>query len=71
MEILTFIGLIAIVILLFVCGGLIGWRIKGFVEIVKFLFEGCGTTIADTQGVCPPVCLAMSLRKEKAVTSLL
>ena len=46
MEILAFIGLIAIVILLFVSGGLLGWIIKGFVEIVKFLFEVCGTTIA-------------------------
>jgi hypothetical protein len=46
MEILAFIGLIAIVILLFVCGGLIGWIIKGIVVIAKFLFEGCCTTIA-------------------------
>ena len=46
MEILAFIGLIVLVILLFVGGGLFGWIIKGFVEIVKFLFEGCGTTIA-------------------------
>ena len=46
MEILALLGLIALVVLLFVGGGLLGWGIKGIVEIVKFLFEGCGTTIA-------------------------
>ena len=46
MEILALLGLIALVVLLFVGGGLLGWGIKGIVEITKFLFEGCGTTIA-------------------------
>ena len=46
MEILALLGLIALVVLLFVGGGLLGWGIKGIVEIAKFLFEGCGTTIA-------------------------
>ena len=46
MEILIFIGLLLLLVLLFVCGGLLGWVLKGLSEVFSFLLEGCGTTIA-------------------------
>ena len=46
MEILTFIGFLLLLVLLFVCGGLLGWGLKGLGKIFSFLLEGCGTTIA-------------------------
>ena len=46
MEILSFIGILSILALLFVVGGLLGWLLKGLSEVFGFLLEGCGTTIA-------------------------
>ena len=46
MEILTFIGLLVLIVLIFIVGGLLGWGLKGLSKIFSFLLEGCGTTIA-------------------------
>ena len=46
MEILSFIGILLLLALLFVGGGLLGWVFKGLSHVFDFLLEGCGTTIA-------------------------
>ena len=46
MEILTFIGLLVLIVLIFIVGGLLGWGLKGLGKIFSFLLEGCSTTIA-------------------------
>jgi hypothetical protein len=45
MEILTIIGLIALIILLFVGGSLLGWVIKGLEVVFSFLLDGCSSTL--------------------------
>lgn len=45
MEILTIIGLIALIILLFVGGSLLGWVIKGLEVVFSFLWDGCSSTL--------------------------
>ena len=45
MTILTIIGLIVLIALLFVGGGLLGWLIKGVGAIFSFLMDGCGSTL--------------------------
>ena len=49
MEILTVIGVIVLIIVIFVVGGLLGWGLKGIGEIFSFLSKGwnsCWTVIA-------------------------
>lgn len=45
MEILIFIGLLLLLVLLFVCGGLLGWLLKGIELIFNFLAQGCSNTM--------------------------
>ena len=49
MEILTVIGVIVLIVVIFVVGGLLGWGLKGIGEIFSFLSEGwnsCWSVIA-------------------------
>ena len=45
MTILTIIGVVVLIVLLFVGGGLLGWHIKGLEVILSFLSEGCSHTL--------------------------
>ncbi len=45
MTILTIIGVVVLILLLFVGGGLLGWLIKGIEMILSFLSEGCSHTL--------------------------
>ena len=45
MTILTIIGIIVLIVLLFVGGGLLGWLIKGVEIVFSFLSEGCSHTL--------------------------
>ena len=45
MEILSIIGIIALIILLFVGGSLLGWIIKGLEVVFSFLWDGCSNTL--------------------------
>ncbi len=40
MEILAFIGIILLIGLIYVGGGLLGWVLRGFGEIIGFLSKG-------------------------------
>lgn len=40
MTILTIIGVVVLIVLLFVGGGLLGWLIKGLEVVLNFLAEG-------------------------------
>ena len=42
---LTIIGIIVLIGLLFVGGGLLGWLIKGVEVVFSFLSEGCSHTL--------------------------
>lgn len=45
MTILTIIGVVVLIVLIFVGGGLLGWIIKGLEVIFSFLMEGCSHTL--------------------------
>jgi hypothetical protein len=45
MTILTIIGVVVLIVLLFVGGGLLGWLIKGLEVVFTFLSEGCSHTL--------------------------
>ncbi len=45
MNILTIIGVVVLIVLLFVGGGLLGWLIKGLEAVFTFLSEGCSHTL--------------------------
>jgi hypothetical protein len=45
MTILTIIGVVVLIVLLFVGGGLLGWLIKGLEAVFTFLSEGCSHTL--------------------------
>ena len=44
MDVLTIIGIIVLLILAFVCFGLLGWVLKAFGWVFDFLQEGCSTS---------------------------
>ena len=44
MDVLTVIGIIVLIILAFVCFGLLGWVLKAFGYVFDFLQEGCSTS---------------------------
>ena len=45
MEILTVIGIIILIIIAFVCLGLLGWILKAFGWVFDILKEGCSTSL--------------------------
>ena len=45
MDVLTIIGIIVLLILAFVCFGLLGWVLKAFGWVFDFLQEGCSTSL--------------------------
>ena len=45
MDVLTVIGIIVLIILAFVCFGLLGWVLKAFGWVFDFLQEGCSTSL--------------------------
>ena len=45
MEVLTIIGVIVLIIIIFTGGGLFGWLLKGFGTIFEFLLEGWGSCL--------------------------
>ena len=45
MEVLTVIGIIVLIIIAFVCFGLLGWVLKAFGWVFDFLQEGCSTSL--------------------------
>ncbi|MCR5837072.1 MAG: hypothetical protein K6G88_11245 [Lachnospiraceae bacterium] len=45
MEILTIIGLIVLVLIVFTGGGILGWVLKGLGAIFEFLLEGWGSCL--------------------------
>ena len=45
MEILAIIGLLALIVVLFTGGGLLGWVFKGLGAVFEFLFEGWGSCL--------------------------
>jgi hypothetical protein len=45
MEIITIIGVIVLIIIIFTGGGILGWLFKGFGAIFEFLLEGWGSCL--------------------------
>jgi hypothetical protein len=45
MEVLTIIGIIILILIIFTGGGLIGWVFKGIWTIFEFLLEGWGSCL--------------------------
>ncbi len=45
MEVLFAIGIIALVVIIFTGGGIIGWVLKGFGSIIELLLEGWGSCL--------------------------
>ena len=45
MDVLTVIGIIVLIIIAFVCFGLLGWVLKAFGWVFDFLQEGCSTSL--------------------------
>ena len=45
MEILTIIGLIVLVLILFTGGGILGWILKGIGSIFELLLDGWGSCL--------------------------
>ena len=45
MEILTILGIVVVIILIFVCGGILGWIFKGIGSVFDFLSDGWGSCL--------------------------
>jgi len=45
MEVLTIIGVIVLIIIIFTGGGILGWLFKGIGAIFEFLLEGWGSCL--------------------------
>ena len=45
MEIITIIGVIVLIIIIFTGGGILGWLLKGLGAIFEFLLEGWGSCL--------------------------
>ena len=45
MEVLTIIGVIVLIIIIFTVGGILGWLFKGLGAIFEFLLEGWGSCL--------------------------
>ena len=45
MEVLTIIGVIVLIIIIFTGGGIFGWLLKGLGAIFEFLLEGWGSCL--------------------------
>ena len=45
MEVLTIIGVIVLIIIIFTGGGILGWLFKGLGAIFEFLLEGWGSCL--------------------------
>ena len=43
MEILAIVGIIALIVIAFTGGGLLGWVLKAIGAIISFLSDGCGS----------------------------
>jgi len=45
MEVLTIIGIIVLILIIFTTGGIFGWVLKGLGAIFEFLLEGWGSCL--------------------------
>jgi hypothetical protein len=45
MGVLTIIGIIVLIPIIFIVGGILGWLLKGVGAIFGFLLEGCGSCL--------------------------
>ena len=54
---LTIIGIIVLIALLFVGGGLLGWLIKGVEVVFGFLMDGCGHTLGCLLWIFIGICV--------------
>ena len=54
---LTIIGIVVLVALLFVGGGLLGWLIKGVEVVFGFLMDGCGHTLGCLLWIFIGICV--------------
>jgi hypothetical protein len=45
MELLAVIGIIALIAIIFTCGGLLGWCFELLKGVFSFLSQGCGSCI--------------------------
>jgi hypothetical protein len=45
MEVLTIIGVIVLIFIIFTGGGILGWLLKGLGAIFEFLLEGWGSCL--------------------------
>ena len=61
MTILTIIGIVVLIILLFVGGGLLGWVIKGLEVVFNFLSEGCSHTLGCLFWIFIGFCVLIAL----------
>lgn len=61
MEILTIIGLIALIVLIFVGGSLLGWLIKGLEVVFSFLWDGCSSTLGCFFWVIAGIIIVLAL----------
>jgi len=57
MTILTIIGVVVLIGLLFVGGGLLGWLIKGVEVVFSFLMDGCSHTLGCLLWIFIGICL--------------
>ena len=54
---LTIIGIIVLIALLFVGGGLLGWLIKGVEVVFSFLMDGCSNTLGCLLWIFIGICV--------------
>ena len=57
MTILTIVGIIVLIVLLFVGGGLLGWLIKGVEVVFSFLMDGCFHSLGCLLWIFIGICL--------------
>ena len=61
MEILSILGIIVLIILLFVGGGILGWIFKGIGSIFELLLEGWGSCLRVILWIIIIFCLLVVL----------
>ncbi len=45
MEILAIIGILVLILIIFTCGGILGWLLKGIGAVFDLLLEGWGSCL--------------------------
>ena len=61
MELLTIIGILFVILIVFIGGGLFGWLLKGLGVVFDFLWDGCSTSMGCLFWVVIAILVLVSL----------